>query len=138
LQQSSAIVVAQPLQQAGASQVGAQQLGAAQLGAAQQLGAAGAQQVGAAGAQQVGAAGAQQLGSAQHEGSQQLPQQPPRPSIRSSSVAPNVWLHKPALTTSAPKSMFHFIEQHLLCMEPGLCVAKLLLLACCRAVPAGG
>ena len=76
-----------------------------------------------AGSQQ---AGSQQAGS-QQVGSQQLVsqhcdwQQPPlfRPSIRFSRSKPKLWLQRPKLTTSAPKNMFHFIEQRLLYMELG-------------------
>jgi hypothetical protein len=32
-----------------------------------------------------------------------------RPNMRSSSSKPKLWLHRPALTTSAPNTMFHFI-----------------------------
>jgi hypothetical protein len=76
-------------------------------------------------------AGSQQAGS-QHAGSQQVGsqqlvsqhcdwQQPPlfRPSIRFSRSKPKLWLQRPKLTTSAPKNMFHFIEQRLLYMELG-------------------
>jgi hypothetical protein len=66
-----------------------------------------------AASQQVGsqhAAASQQLGS-QQLGAQQLPQPPPcpPPNIRSSSSKPKLWLHMPALTTSAPIKSFHFI-----------------------------
>jgi RND superfamily putative drug exporter len=113
-------------QQLGAaSQVGAaaQQLGAAaqQLGAAaQHVGAAGAQQLGSAFAQQDGSAAAQQLGAVSQQLLPQLLQPQPVPSIRSRRVAPKLWLQRPTLTASAPKSMFHFIEQRLLCRELGL------------------
>jgi len=84
-----------------------QQLGSQQAAASQQLGS---QQ--AAASQQVGsqhAAASQQLGS-QQLGAQQLPQPPcPPPNIRSSSSKPKLWLHMPALTTSAPIKSFHFI-----------------------------
>ncbi|MBI2826613.1 MAG: hypothetical protein HYX69_18220 [Planctomycetia bacterium] len=82
--------------------------------------------------QQVGSqlACSQQVGSqqacSQQLGSQQLlqqllqPPQPPcelKPNIRSRSSKPKLWLHRPTLTTSAPKNMFHFIDQRLLCNE---------------------
>jgi hypothetical protein len=99
------------LSQAGASQ----QAGSQQAGASQQLGS---QQAGAsqqAGSQQAGAS--QQAGS-QHDVAQQLLQRPP-PSIRSSSSKPKPWLHRLALITSAPRTIFHFIEQRLLTWNCG-------------------
>jgi hypothetical protein len=70
------------------------------------------------------ASASQQLGSQQADASQQLgsqqldSQQPPpwwcRPSMRSRSSKPKLWVHNPALMTSAPKTMCHFIEQRLL------------------------
>ncbi|MGH7137419.1 MAG: hypothetical protein ACREHD_16875 [Pirellulales bacterium] len=84
-------------QQAGSQQAGSQQAGSQQAGCSQQV-------------------GSQQLVS-QHCDWQQLP--PPRPNIRFSRSKPKLWLHKPKLTTSAPKNMFHFIEQRLLYMELG-------------------
>ena len=42
-----------------------------------------------------------------------------RPSMRSKSSKPKLWLHRPTLTTSAPKTMFHFIEQRLLFLNCG-------------------
>jgi len=96
-----------------------QHFGAAsqQLGSAAQAGSAAAQAGSAA--QQAGSAAAH-AGSPQ-VGSQQLfaPQHPPRfrPNMRSSSSKPKLWLHRPALRTSAPKIMFHFIEQRLLCQR---------------------
>jgi hypothetical protein len=90
-----------------------------QAEASQHVGSA-AQQVGAA-AQHVGSAAQQDGSASQHEASQQLlqPPHPPEeaPSKRSRSSKPKLWLHKPTLTTSAPKSMFHFIDQRLLCNE---------------------
>jgi len=100
-----------------------------QLGAAQpQLGAAAQPQLGAAAGAAAGAA--QPLGAAaqphdgasavqhdfsQHFDAQQLLQpQQFRPNMSSSSWPPKLWLHKPALRTSAPTIMFHFIEQPLL------------------------
>jgi hypothetical protein len=82
------------------------------LDAQPQLGAAAA--AGAAhDASQAGAA-AQQVFS-QHFGWQQLLQpQPSRPNMRSSNSAPKLWPHRPTLRTSAPTTMFHFIEQSLL------------------------
>jgi hypothetical protein len=69
-------------------------------------------------AQHDGAAAAQQLFSAaQHDVSQQLLLQQPRPSIRSNNVAPNVWLQRPMVATSAPSNMFHFIDRLLLYSE---------------------
>jgi hypothetical protein len=41
------------------------------------------------------------------------------PNILFSSSKPKLWLQSPTLTTSAPTNMFHFIEQRLLCSEPG-------------------
>jgi len=64
--------------------------------------------------------GSQQADASQQLGSQQLDsQQPPplwwfRPSMRSRSSKPKLWVHNPALMTSAPKTMCHFIEQRLL------------------------
>ena len=55
-----------------------------------------------------------------HEGWQQLLQpQSFRPIMRSRSSKPKLWLHRPTLTTSAPKTMFHFIEQRLLYLNCG-------------------
>jgi hypothetical protein len=42
-----------------------------------------------------------------------------RPIMRSRSSKPKLWLHRPTLTTSAPKTMFHFIEQRLLYLNCG-------------------
>jgi hypothetical protein len=84
-----------------------------QAGCSQQVGSqTGSQQVGA-GSQQVGAASQQLV-------SQQL-LQPPRwwPNILFSSSKPKLWLHRPRLRTIAGSMRFHFIEQHLLCIELG-------------------
>jgi hypothetical protein len=75
---------------------------------------------------------AAQLGAAAQAGSQPLSQpqdgafwqqllQPQsfRPIMRSKSSKPKLWLHRPTLTTSAPKTMFHFIEQRLLYLNCG-------------------
>jgi hypothetical protein len=82
-------------QQAGSQQAGSQQAGSQQAGCAQQVGS-----------------------GAQQDDSQQLDwQQPPLPSMRFRSSKPKLWLQKLMLTTSAPKNMFHFIEQRLLYRE---------------------
>jgi len=61
--------------------------------------------------------GSQPLSQPQ-DGAQELQQLPQpwlfRPNMRSKSSKPKLWLHKPTLTTSAPKNMFHLIEQRLL------------------------
>jgi len=70
------------------------------------------------------AAAQPQLFAAAHDGSQAFSQpqvgsqalwqqllhpQSFRPNMRSKSSAPKLWLHRPTLTTSAPKIIFHFI-----------------------------
>jgi hypothetical protein len=90
--------VSQQLSQQGFSQQAASQHGFSQQAASQQ-------------------AGCSQQAASQQAGSQQLLQHPPQcppPSIRSSSSKPKLWLQSVALTTSAPKNSFHFIEQRLL------------------------
>jgi hypothetical protein len=61
--------------------------------------------------------GSQPLSQPQ-DGAQELQQLPQpwlfRPNMRSKSSKPKLWLHRPTLTTSAPKTMFHLIEQRLL------------------------
>jgi hypothetical protein len=52
-----------------------------------------------------------QHGLAQQAGSHP---QPPVPSMRSKRSKLNPWVHRPAVTTNAPKNMFHFIEKRLL------------------------
>jgi len=88
-------------QQAGSQQAGSQQAGSQQVGSQQ-------------------APASQQVGS-QHEVSQHLVSQQPHPrfNIRLRRSNPKLWLQRPMLTTSAPKNMFHFIEQRLLCRELG-------------------
>ncbi len=88
-------------QQAGSQQAGSQQAGAQQVGSQQ-------------------APASQQVGS-QHEVSQHLVSQQPHPrfNIRLRRSNPKLWLQRPMLTTSAPKNMFHFIEQRLICRELG-------------------
>ncbi len=74
------------------------------------------QQVGF-GLQQVGFGWQQRVGRlAQHFFSvtQLLQPQLSRPSMRSKSSNPKLWLHKPRPSTSDPTTMFHFIEPHLL------------------------
>jgi len=60
----------------------------------------------------------QQVGSQQFDEQHWPPPPPPPPlSMRARSSNPKLWLQMPTLTTSAPKNMFHFIEQRLLCIE---------------------
>ncbi len=81
-----------------------------QLGASQQ----------AFSAQQLGSQPLSQPQAGSHDFWQQLLQpQSFRPNMRSKSSKPKLWLHRPTLTTSAPKTMFHFIEQRLLYLNCG-------------------
>jgi hypothetical protein len=90
-----------------------------QLGStAQHDGASAAQQVGSA-AQQAGSQPLSQPQAGSHDWQQLLQPQSFRPSMRSRSSKPKLWLHRPTLTTSAPKTIFHFIEQRLLYLNCG-------------------
>ena len=99
-----------------AQHVSAQHEGAAQHDGASH--AAAAQQDGSA-AQQAGSQPLSQPQAGSHDWQQLLQPQSFRPSMRSKSSKPKLWLHRPTLTTSAPKTMFHFIEQRLLYLNCG-------------------
>jgi hypothetical protein len=103
--------LSQLLQHASAPQEGAAQHdGASHAAAAQQDGSA---------AQQAGSQPLSQPQAGSHDWQQLLQPQSFRPNMRSKSSKPKLWLHRPTLTTSAPKTMFHFIEQRLLYLNCG-------------------